>query len=262
MADFIGEAQQWLLAVTLAMPRLLAVFVVIPFFNQQVLPPVLRNSIVLTLTFAILPLVSQQVVYAGYDVYFYLFLVVKESLIGMLIGFLISMPFWALVSTGYLLDLQRGAMSAQQFNPMVGSMASPLGVFFIHMGAALLLVGGGFLAILEMMYTSYSLWPVTDMLPPINEATIVLFLNQFDGMMKLMLLFGAPMIMVMILTDIGMALIGRFVPQINVFLLSMPLKSVLAVLFLALYLKYIVIHLNTEFLSASKLIDLVTLLFQ
>lgn len=262
MAELFEYIQHWVLVLALAMPRMIAVFVVLPFFNEQVIPRTVRNSVLLTFSFAILPVVADQAVFEQYDAFFLLVLIIKEAMIGALTGFLISLPFWALISTGFLLDMQRGAMSAQQFNPMVAGMASPLGGFFVHLGAALLLVGGGFMAILEMIYTSYALWPVTKMLPGFNENTVTLFLAQFDAMMHLMLLFGAPMIMIMILTDIGMALIGRFVPQINVFLLTMPIKGVLVVFFLAIYIKYIVRYLNREFLSAEYLIGLFKLLLQ
>ena len=49
-------------------------------------------------------------------------------------------------------------------------------------------------------------------------------------------LLSAPAIVAMFLAEIGLALISRFVPQLDVFFLAMPIKSALAILVLLVYL--------------------------
>ena len=48
-------------------------------------------------------------------------------------------------------------------------------------------------------------------------------------------IYGAPVIVAMFLAELGLALVSRFVPQLQVFFLAMPIKSALALLVLVLY---------------------------
>jgi type III secretion protein T len=54
-------------------------------------------------------------------------------------------------------------------------------------------------------------------------------------LVELGLLLSAPMIVAMFLAEMGLALVSRFVPQLQVFFLAMPIKSALAFLVLVLY---------------------------
>ena len=60
------------------------------------------------------------------------------------------------------------------------------------------------------------------------------FVDRFDELMRLMLLLAAPALSVLTLLEFGLGFMNRYAPQLNVFTLSMPLKSLLAVLILLL----------------------------
>ena len=53
-------------------------------------------------------------------------LVLKEAILGFLLGVLLSMPFWMFESVGALLDNQRGALAGGQLNPSLGPDATPI----------------------------------------------------------------------------------------------------------------------------------------
>jgi type III secretion protein T len=63
-----------------------------------------------------------------------------------------------------------------------------------------------------------------------------LFLDQLARLVHIAVLLSAPVIVAMFLAEVGLALISRFVPQLDVFFLAMPIKSGLAVLVLLVYL--------------------------
>jgi type III secretion protein T len=66
----------------------------------------------------------------------------------------------------------------------------------------------------------------------------------------------------MLLAELGMALIGRFVPQINVFLLAMPVKSALALLLLALYMTALLHYVGDGFRQYTGFLGLLDDLLQ
>lgn len=252
---FIAEAYHWVLVLTLTLPRFLIVFLMLPFFGRQVIPGLLRNSIAVALSLTLLPVISAQITEYPFDVMHYLLLIAKEAFIGAIIGYTAAIAFWAVASAGFFIDVQRGAMSSTLFTPFVGGETSSIGVFFTHGVAALFFASGGFLVLVEVIYLSYTVWPVYAFAPRFDIEATALYLAQFDALMYLMALIAAPAIIIMLLAELGMALVGRFVPQINVFLLAMPLKSALAFFFLALYVKYIFTHVIKGFDEARILFD-------
>ena len=66
--------------------------------------------------------------------------------------------------------------------------------------------------------------------------TMVVFLEQFNRIVEITLLLSSPVIVVMFLAEMGLALVSRFVPQLQVFFLAMPIKSAIAMLVLMLYM--------------------------
>ena len=63
-----------------------------------------------------------------------------------------------------------------------------------------------------------------------------LMLDQLNRLVKIAVLLGSPAIVAMFLAEVGLALVSRFVPQLQVFFLAMPIKSALALLVLVLYM--------------------------
>ncbi len=61
-------------------------------------------------------------------------------------------------------------------------------------------------------------------------------LDQLGRFLRLTLLFAAPAIISMFLAEVGLALVSRFAPQLQVFFLAMSIKSALALLVMVLYM--------------------------
>ena len=247
--DAIHHANQWLLALTLTVPRFLVLFIMLPFFGTSFIPSSARNGVAIALSLIALPIVFYQIKDIPFNGIEFLGMIFKEAILGAMMGYLVSIVFWAVATAGNLIDSQRGAMSAQMFNPLVLGQTSPLGQFFTQTAVTLFLTTGGFLALLSVIYQTYVSWPVTVYFPTLELESVALFLGQFDKLFYIALQIAAPAMILMFLTDLGLGLIGRFVPAINVFLLAMPLKSVFAFLVLAIYMSTVMYLLKDHFSS-------------
>ena len=64
-------------------------------------------------------------------------------------------------------------------------------------------------------------------------------LGTLDGMLQVTVVMAAPVIILMFLATIGLGFVNRTAPQLNVFFLSMPVKSALGVWMLMLYLRFV-----------------------
>jgi type III secretion protein T len=58
---------------------------------------------------------------------------------------------------------------------------------------------------------------------------------QLNRMVLTTLLLASPILLIMFMAEIGLALISRFAPQLQVFFMAMPIKSALGLFVLVLY---------------------------
>ncbi|HFD86220.1 MAG TPA: EscT/YscT/HrcT family type III secretion system export apparatus protein [Gammaproteobacteria bacterium] len=256
--DIIPDLNHWFMVLTVSLPRIMVIFNVLPFFGRKMMPAGIRNALAVSLSVISLPIISNQFQQMEFDVLWWFLLIGKEAILGLMIGYVLGIIFWAVAAVGVMIDTQRGAMSARLFSPMIGGQTSITGALFAQLAGVILLTSGGFLVLMKVIYVTYVLWPVTSYYPMLNFAGITIFLELLDSLMYIMLLLAGPLVIVMFLTEMGFALVGRFVPQINVFLLAMPVKSALSYFLLAVYVVYIVKYIHFKFLefgSVVKILD-------
>lgn len=243
------DIQYWLIAWGLTIPRVIVAFATLPAFSDSIIPARLRNGIVMILALFLLPLTYEQTRPMQLDILTIVIIIAKEVLLGFLLGYAMSIPFWALKAAGFLIDMQRGAMSALFFSQTTGNMVSPLGNLLANLMTTLLFASGGFLLLLESVYLSYQTWSIPNFFPTLDADVVSFFLQQVDLLIYTALLVAGPFISIAILVDIGSGLIGRYLPQLNIFLLAMPIKSGAAFFLLALYILFMAQYMQATFIQ-------------
>ncbi len=231
----LDQAKLFLQSLALALPRLFALFALLPIFSRQILPGLLRNAVAAALVVPVAIHLMPAVQAAPPDAAALLGIVAKEAVIGLVLGYLLAIPFWALEAVGFLIDNQRGASIAATVNPLTGHDSSPLGILFNQAFIVFFFAAGGFVLLLELVYESYRLWGVLDWMPVLRMDATGAALGMLDRMVRLGLLLAAPVMVAMFLAEVGLALVSRFAPQLQVFFLAMPVKSALAMLMLGVY---------------------------
>lgn len=227
--------EDYIIALLLSVPRIYAFLQASQLLNASIVPGLPRTGIIIVIGLTISPVNLEFA--ASFDrsvptlaVYF-----AKEYAIGFLLGNLISWVFWAVQSAGAFIDSQRGAAIAEAIDPLRGDQTSLLGNLFSQAFLAYIFTTGTFLILLGLLYKSYAIWPTPDLLPTISDKFPEHVLALFDTAMELAFVIAAPILAIMFLAEFSLALLSRFAPQIQVFILSMPIKSILAAIFLIFY---------------------------
>lgn len=231
-----AEANTFLATLALTQPRILALCAMLPLFNRQLLPGLLRYAVGAAMGLILVPALAPGYAAADFTWIDIILLVVKEVFVGLVLGFLVAIPFWIFEAVGFVIDNQRGASLGAVINPGTGNDSSPLGILFNQAFMVFFLVGGGFALMLTMLYDSFRLWDLWHWTPALQRESISLMLDQLSRMARMVFLFAAPAIVAMFLAELGLALVSRFAPQLQVFFLAMPIKSALAFLVLVLYM--------------------------
>lgn len=236
-----GELKKYIsqgpLIMTLGSVRLGMILTIVPFFGISGLP---RQVLLILMMAIVVPMVAPTLSLENINLISTLVLVFKEAFIGILIAFFVSVIFWAIEVAGELIDLQRGTTAGGIYNPMLGAQESPLGGMFLRIVSYIFFSTGGFVALLGVLFASYEAYPVGSLFPPLAigwQKTVFPFFTQ---VFELGILYASPLLIIFFFMDFGLGLINRFVSQLNVFFISLPIKSGLCFIFLPFYMAYLI----------------------
>ena len=233
------EFHRWILAAVLVMARIGGAFAICPALTESMIPGVARRAAVFAFSFLVVPYVHANMPPGEPLWWMFVLVAVKEALLGALVGFFAAIPFWIAENVGNFIDNQRGATMGEVYSPLNGSQVSTTGLFFSQLVSTIFFVGGAVFVFLGALYKSYLLWPVFGTWGALSPNAPAVALGALDGMLKTTVVISAPVIILMFLATLGLGFVNRTAPQLNVFFLSMPIKSALGVAMLILYLPFI-----------------------
>ena len=242
MESLFAFFKDHIIGYSLTLPRLISTFAMLAFLSRQTLGGTLtRNGVLFSLALILYPLAyAEMEVINSLSRRFLFFIVIKEVFIGVMMGFIIALIFWAIEAVGSFIDNQRGATMASSMDPLTGDQASPMGTFLMNTIIAVFFVTGLFLVFMDSVYASYKIWPISSFFPDLNVDIVVFLLGHFGQIVVLAVLLGAPVIIAMFVSEFGLMLIGRFAPQLNIFFMSMSIKSAVSNFILIIFLATII----------------------
>ncbi|KPY37627.1 MULTISPECIES: type III secretion system export apparatus subunit SctT [Pseudomonas syringae group] len=258
-AQYIYEL---MMGMVLAMARLLPCMMLVPAFCFKYLKGPLRYAILAAISMVPAPAISRALGSMDGNWFEIGGLIIKESVLGTLMGLLLYAPFWMFASVGALLDSQRGALSGGQINPSLGPDATPLGELFQETMIMLVILTGGLSLITQVIWDSYTVWPPTAWLPGMTAEGLDVFLEQLNQTMQHMMLYAAPFIALLLLIEAAFAIVGLYAQQLNVSILAMPAKSMAGLAFLLVYLPTLLELGTGQLLKLTDLKSLFGLLVQ
>lgn len=250
--EYFGSA---LVALFLSTARLGVALTIVPFFGGPTGLP-RRGFVIITIGIA-LPLLMPQALHIPQSLAETTVLCLKEILLGLLLSLPASMLFWAIASAGELIDLQRGATAASVFNPFFGAVTSPTANLLVRFSGVLFFLSGGFLAFLSAVLASFEIYPIGQMLPQFGVNAGSLIARVMKDYFAMAVLLGAPFLIVFTLIDMGLGLMNRFVPQLNIFFFSMPVKSALTFFLLIFYTTTLVWVMDRNLFTQESILGFV-----
>ncbi|WP_345719617.1 type III secretion system export apparatus subunit SctT [Qipengyuania qiaonensis] len=234
LADFAPWMGQAVL-IGLASARFAFAILFMPLFGRDTMPPLVRNSLIVT--FGLIMLNAQaELIPRDLSAMDLLFIFAKEAGAGTVIGFFFATILWAMGVAGEIIDNKVGATMAQIVEPGSGSMASLTSNLLTRLAGVLFVTAGGMTLLVGTIMASYAIWPLGLGGLQFDPETVVLFEREFGRLFVLAFLFAAPVIVLLYLIDAGLGLLNRIAPQFNVFILSLPIKSMAASLILVMTL--------------------------
>lgn len=212
--------------------RMLPIIALVPFFGGKVLPRPAKMAFAISLFVIFLPqLFAETTTHLAFN-FVLVSLLIKEILIGIVLGFFLSIPFMIVQSTGILTDHQRGASSLMINDPTMQGQSSPLGTMYNYVMIYLFFVIDGPFIVLDILSQSFTALPVDKFFNPVifsNSSEIFIHAEKIVGnVMILSTQLAAPALIMILMTDFFLGIANRLAPQVQITFLGMPLKSLLA----------------------------------
>jgi flagellar biosynthetic protein FliR len=202
--------------------RVTSLVVIAPVFGYQNVPVQVKVALGLFLAFVLFPVVDGMAIPVDLQLVSLALLVIKEVIVGLLIGFVAGLIFAGVRYAGELMAFDMGFSAANVFDPENGAQNPIVGEFlYLFVLLAFLLINGHHF-LLEAVQLSYNLVPIGSVT---LNAAVANRIIDFSGLVFVIAVkFAAPLIVSLFLTNIALAILARVMPQMNIFTVSFPLK--------------------------------------
>ena len=158
----------------------------------------------------------------------------KEVLIGFAISFIFQMFLSMVLIAGEIIDLQMGVGMSKVYDPQSNVSMPISGSIFNLMFMLIFFVGNGHLNLIKIVTLSFQILPPG---PGIFNFTAGHFIVQiFANVLVLAIKLSLPIVAIEMISEMGMGVLMRSVPQINVFVVGLQLKLLIGLLMIILML--------------------------
>jgi type III secretion protein T len=236
----------YFLAAGLAIARIIGLVMVAPTFTRLGATGIIRGAIAMALALPVLPLVANALNAEQLTPVTLAALTLKEVAVGVVIGLVLGVPFWAAEAAGDVLDFQRGANSATLIDPLQAVEEGISGTLLGLTMVALYYASGGLSLTMRTVYDSYGLWPAGRFLPLFGPDAATIFLALLDKIVTMGVLLVAPLMVCLLLADLLIALLSRAAPNFNLFALSLGMKNLIFAALLAIYCVFVMSYMGDD----------------
>ncbi|WP_334129403.1 flagellar biosynthetic protein FliR [Sneathiella sp.] len=212
--------------------RLGAAFMVVPGFGEAFVPPRVRLAIALAVSFLVLPFVAGSLPGEPATPAALLLLLLGETLIGLVMGGVLRLLLSALHVAGSIIAQQSGLAAAQFFDPTQMTQGAITSTFMTLMGLVMIFVTDLHHLFIEGTFAIYRVFPVGD--TPDFGSLSELVAGFIAQAFLLGFQIAAPFLVFGITFYMGIGLLNRLMPQVQIFFVAMPLQIVLSFAILAI----------------------------
>ena len=228
-----AQLDYWLALFVYPMARVLGVVATMPVFNHVAIPAQARIVIGLAIGIGIAPTLPPMPEvsigsWAGMGI------MAQQTLIGIVIGYTISLAFAAIDVAGDLIGLQMG-LSFAVFYDRNSTGQTPVMTEFLALIAALVFLAmNGHLLVLAALAESFTLLPVSA--TPFATKGFATIVAAAASIFSSGLMLALPLIAALLIANISLGVLTRVAPALNLFAVGFPVMmlSGFAVLLLSL----------------------------
>lgn len=212
--------------------RITAFMVISPVFSQKGIPNITKMILAAALMIVTISSVSN---FDPIDnLFLFAFVVWKEVLFGLAMGFLSQLVFTGVEIAGQMIDFQVGFSMAQAFDPTFGMMTSQYGKLYYWLTLMMVFLTNLHHYLIKGVINSFQLVPIGAV--NIEGTTVEGVIKLFSLTFEMAINLAAPLVVSAVIVDLLLGMLSRTIPQINVLMMGMPMKTTISFIMFLLIL--------------------------
>ncbi len=220
MLDLFGLTGAQFETFLLVFLRVTSMLYIFPVFSAPQIPTMVRLGLGTIISFLLYRIVP--VVHLSNGVYDLAIAAASQVVLGMIVGFVASLVFTGIQFAGELIDLQIGFAIANVINPQTQQNITIVGEFQLAIATLVFLATDSHHFLIQGIAGSFSLVPLPYItLDPSLAGNVTLFFTQA---FLIVFRIAAPVVAALFLTNVALAFMARVAPQMNVFVIGLPIQ--------------------------------------
>lgn len=244
--DFYGLLQDHAAIFLLMLTRITGIFMISPFFGSLNIPIYFRAGTAVAFAVVLFPAVDALgIAPAPESMLMYAVALLTELFVGWLIGFVAFVSFSAINMAGKIMDMQVGFAIVNVVDPTSGQQIPLIGSFLYNLSVMIFLVVNGHHMIIAALAESFRAVPLLTAEPSLSLAAI--FTDFTAGVFLTGMKIALPVTFAILLTNTGLGILARTMPQLNIFVVGLPMHIMIGLGMLMMVIPFYVLFLDVLF---------------
>ena len=223
MEILLDDVYRLLINVLMPFVRLSAMLLSAPFFGARTIPVRVRIALAVVLTWVMVPGLPAS---DGIDVLGaeWWFLLIQQVLIGIAMGLVLQIAMSGIVLAGQNVATAMGLGFASSIDPQNGIQAAVVGQIYLIFGTLVFLATDSHLLLIRVLHESFTVYPINGLSFDID---LLMQVVSFSGyMFETGLLISLPVLIGVLLINIGFGVMTKAAPQLNIFSIGFPMSMI------------------------------------
>ncbi|MES2615021.1 MAG: type III secretion system export apparatus subunit SctT [Bdellovibrionota bacterium] len=231
--------------------RFLGAMSIFPVLASNFFSKLVKVLLALSFSLVIFPSLNTTAIHDASNIvkFFFIF---KEYFVGFVVGFVLAIPIWVITGVGQFIDNQRGESMGALVSPMTGVSSSSTGALLVQSFTVYFISMNGLIFFVGIVYKSFNIYPAGQFLPVIDAHMVGNYIELFKALVTWVILLAMPVVVLMFIVEAVLGLLSTFLPQMNVTVLSLPIKSCVGIFVLILYINNLYQFIMGHFLDKIK----------
>jgi len=228
-----------------------AIMLILPFYGEKGAPVQIKLALAIMITVIVFPLISvdasllRSVTFLGTSI-----LLIQSLLVGLLIGFIPVLLFTGFQLGGEIAGFNIGFAIVSVVDPLSESRISLIAQFNYIIAILVFISINGHFYLLEGVVKSFQVMPLIGSTFP--EIAGQMLLQTSANIFVIGMKIAAPVLVAILLTNTGLGILARTIPQLNIFIIGFPLQISVGLITLGLSIPTFVFLFEKTFKAAYR----------
>lgn len=205
--------------------RIIGAIAFLPIIEESKVPRIALAGFGLGISLSVFFNIDVSVSYYEPNLLSYTILIVKETVVGLVMGFVVKIFFQIYPFVGSLLSMQGGLGMSMVMDPTAGTQSTTIGRLYNLGLGAFFVLSGGYHWFIHTLIQSFELIPINQEI--FGPNIVVSMIDSISLYFELGLKLAMPIVSVILVVDFAMGILARTVPQMNMFVIGIPLKMLI-----------------------------------